>query len=162
MATLEARVIALAQAVAADIKQLGLNDGSLAALNTTAKNNLVAALNEVLAYAQSIAGGGAAINDATTATTSVWSSSKTNSAIAAAVAAVVASSPATLDTLNELAAALGNDPGFATTIATSLANRVRYDAAQSLTLSQQQQACANIGVGDPDHNFVTDYNTAKA
>lgn len=40
--------------------------------------------------------------------------------IAAALAALVASSPSTLDTLNELAAALGNDPSFATTVATSL------------------------------------------
>lgn len=39
----------------------------------------------------------------------------------AAIAALVASSPAALDTLNELAAALGNDPNFATTITTALA-----------------------------------------
>lgn len=37
--------------------------------------------------------------------------------IAAAVAALVNSSPATLDTLAEFAAALGNDPNFATTLA---------------------------------------------
>lgn len=39
-----------------------------------------------------------------------------NSIIATAVSALVNSSPTTLDTLNELAAALGNDPNFATTI----------------------------------------------
>lgn len=44
-------------------------------------------------------------------------------AIDAAIAALVASSPAALDTLNELAAALGNDPNFATTMATSLGNK---------------------------------------
>jgi len=38
----------------------------------------------------------------------------------AALAALVDSSPATLDTLNELAAALGDDPNFATTTATAL------------------------------------------
>jgi hypothetical protein len=36
------------------------------------------------------------------------------------IAALVASSPATLDTLNELATALGNDPNFATTMTTNL------------------------------------------
>jgi len=36
------------------------------------------------------------------------------------VANLVASAPATLDTLNELAAALGDDPNFATTVSTSL------------------------------------------
>jgi hypothetical protein len=41
-------------------------------------------------------------------------------AINSAVAALVASSPAALDTLNELAAALGNDANFATTITNAL------------------------------------------
>ncbi|PKO49019.1 MAG: hypothetical protein CVU31_02550 [Betaproteobacteria bacterium HGW-Betaproteobacteria-4] len=49
-------------------------------------------------------------------------------AIAAAVAAVVNSSPPTLDTLNELAAALGNDPNFATSIATLIAGKQASDA----------------------------------
>lgn len=40
--------------------------------------------------------------------------------VAAAVAALVASSPAALDTLAELAAALGEDPNFAATIANAL------------------------------------------
>jgi hypothetical protein len=44
----------------------------------------------------------------------------TTAFVVAAVAALVASSPATLDTLNELALALGSDPNFATTIATAL------------------------------------------
>lgn len=51
-----------------------------------------------------------------------------NALIAAAVADLVASSPATLDTLNELAAALGNDPNFATTITTALAGKQPQDA----------------------------------
>lgn len=37
--------------------------------------------------------------------------------------AIVASAPGTLDTLNEIAAALGDDPNFATTITTALAQR---------------------------------------
>lgn len=49
-------------------------------------------------------------------------------AIAAAVAAVVNSSPTTLDTLNELAAALGNDPNFATSIAALIAGKQDSDA----------------------------------
>lgn len=40
--------------------------------------------------------------------------------IAGAIAALVDSSPGTLDTLNELAAALGNDPNFATTTAAAI------------------------------------------
>lgn len=45
----------------------------------------------------------------------------TTTNITAAIAALVASSPAALDTLNELAAALGNDANFATTVVNALA-----------------------------------------
>lgn len=45
----------------------------------------------------------------------------TTAFVQAALAALVASSPAALDTLNELAAALGNDANFATTMANALA-----------------------------------------
>ncbi|MFG1317997.1 gp53-like domain-containing protein [Xanthobacter autotrophicus] len=69
------------------------------------------------------------------------------SMIAAQVAAVVGSAPGTLDTLDELAQALGDDPNFATTLATSLGNRLRVDAAQGLTAGQQTQARGNIGLG---------------
>jgi hypothetical protein len=47
----------------------------------------------------------------------------TESELNAAVAALVDSAPSTLDTLNELATALGDDPSFATTITTSLGNK---------------------------------------
>lgn len=44
----------------------------------------------------------------------------TTAFVQAAVAALVASAPSTLDTLNELATALGDDPNFATTMTTAL------------------------------------------
>ncbi|WP_313118540.1 phage tail protein [Pantoea septica] len=47
----------------------------------------------------------------------------TTAFVQAAIAQLVASSPEALDTLNELAAALGNDPNFATTMANQLAAR---------------------------------------
>ena len=46
-------------------------------------------------------------------------------AIDAKIAALVAASPATLDTLAELATALGNDPNFATTMAAQIADAAR-------------------------------------
>jgi hypothetical protein len=49
------------------------------------------------------------------------SSYDTSSEVDAKVAAIVDSAPATLDTLNELAAALGDDANFATTVTNSLA-----------------------------------------
>lgn len=49
-------------------------------------------------------------------------------AIAAAIAALVASAPGVLDTLDEIAAALGDDPNFAATITTALAGKQPLDA----------------------------------
>lgn len=43
-----------------------------------------------------------------------------SAAVSAAIATVVDGSPSTLDTLNELAAALGDDPNFATTVSTNI------------------------------------------
>lgn len=52
----------------------------------------------------------------------------TTAFVKSAIAALVASSPAALDTLNELAAALGNDPNFATTMTNALARKQQKDA----------------------------------
>lgn len=167
--TLETRLIAIARAVGADIKTATLARGDLAALSTTAKASLVAAINELDAAVDSLAtGAGAVIDDAAGAgnTAATWSADKLVAAIAAAKTEVrdelTGGASAALDTLAELAAALGNDPNFAATIATEIGHRVRYDAVQALTTSEQAQACANIGVGNPEHDYVADYVAAKA
>lgn len=172
--TLEQRIILLAQGIGADIKALNLSQGSLSALNTTAKGSLVAAINELKVVIDSMSSGGAVIDDGAGdgETTVTWSADKILDTIIAASAALkndlTNGAGAALDTLKELADALGNDPTFAATIATQIANRVRFDAAQALSVPQQTQARSNIGalaadvVGDPDRDFVADYNTAKA
>lgn len=48
-------------------------------------------------------------------------------------ALLVDSAPATLDTLNELAAALGDDPNFATTVTNALATKASLTGAETLT-----------------------------
>lgn len=53
--------------------------------------------------------------------TPYYTSVETDSAISSAVSGLVDTAPATLDTLNELAAALGDDPNFATTVTNSIA-----------------------------------------
>lgn len=80
--------------------------------------------------------------------------------IASALAGLVDSSPATLDTLNELAAALGDDPAFATTVSTALGNRLRVDAAQGLTGPQQAQGRGNLGLGSAALAASGDFATA--
>ena len=113
--TLEQRLILLAQAIGADIKTLTVAQGSLTSLTTTAKSNLVAAINELKSITDGLAGGGAAINDAAGDgdTTVTWSADKIFDSIAAASAALknelTNGAGAALDTLAELADALGTD-----------------------------------------------------
>ena len=188
---LELRIKQLAEAIAADIKTLYAKDGSLTGLTTTDKTSLVNAINEVKSLIASGGGGdmlasnnlSELVNMATARTNlDVRSSAQVTSEITSAIAAitlaslgglsqaqvdariqtiVVDAAPAALDTLKEFADALGNDANFSATITTALGNRVRYDAAQTLTVPQRAQACANIGVGNPDRNFVTDYTTVR-
>lgn len=163
--TLETKIIAVVQAIGADIKDLRAKQGDLTALSTTAKSNLVAAINELYGL---LGSSGAVIDDSAGdgATSVTWSANKIFDSIAAASAALknelVDGAGTALDTLKELADALNNDPNFAATIAGQIANRVRYDAPQTLTGAQQLQACTNIGVGNPERDFVADYTTAKA
>ena len=68
----------------------------------------------------------------------LWSAiTSTNTAVRSytdtAVANLVDSAPATLDTLNELAAALGDDANFATTVSTNLGQRLGATATVTLT-----------------------------
>jgi hypothetical protein len=120
--SLSTNVSNLATAVATNAKAMKTlingNAADLTALTTTNKTSLLAAINEIAA---AVGGAGAAIVDTGTSGVSVWSSSKTDTAINAAVSALVATAPTTLDTLNELAAALADDPNFATTITNALA-----------------------------------------
>ena len=176
--SLATRIIALAQAIGADVKTLTASQGSLGALNTTTKASLVAAINELRTLASSA---GAQINDSAGNgdTTVTWSADKIFDSIEAAKMTVkndlVNGAGAALDTLSELAAALGNDPSFATTIASQIANRVRFDDAQTLTTPQQAQARGNIGaaaaadlstlqtgLGMYDRDYAADYTAAKA
>lgn len=176
--SLATRIIALAQAVGADVKALTATQGSLSALNTTTKTSLVAAINELRTL---VGSAGAVIDDnAGNGNTAVtWSADKIFDSIEAAKLAVkndlVNGAGAALDTLSELAAALGNDPSFAATVAGEIANRVRFDAAQTLTTPQQAQARSNIGaaaasdvsalqtgLGAYDRDYAADYTAAKA
>lgn len=99
-------------------------------------------------------------------TLDTYSKAETDAAAAAAASAIVDSAPGALDTLNELAAALGDDPNFAATTSTALGNRLRVDAAQTLSAGQKQQGQDNLDVysraqiGDPSTDFVTVFESA--
>lgn len=164
--SLNTKISDLALDISTSIKSLRVlinqNQPSLSALNTTAKTNLVSAINELKASIDGVAASaGAAINDASnSSTTQTWSIDNITLKIGDAVSALVDSSPTTLDTLNELAAALGDDPNFATTMTTALGNKVSFAETQNLSAPQQAMARDNIDVfskaeiGDPSTDFV--------
>jgi hypothetical protein len=82
-------------------------------------------------------GSGLSIN-AGTGVLSLAAGYATETYVNTAVAAVIDAAPAALDTLNELAAALGDDANFATTVTNDLSTRVTYDylgtAAEAIAL----------------------------
>ena len=86
-------------------------------------------------------------NMASNSATKVASQQSIKAYVDAEVAGVISSAPAALDTLNELAAALGDDANFATTTSTALGNRLRVDTnSQGLTATQQGNAITNLGI----------------
>ena len=178
--SLSTNVSNLATRVATEIKAVRTlvngNAGDLSSLTTTAKSNLVAAINELDA---AIAGIDLTdlISDTTTTTTTTWSSSKIASSIDAAVAALVDGAPGLLDTLNELAAALGDDENFATSVTTAISNAqsAAEDYADSLAVNYEVAGAAaaaetaansytdtqvgnlSAAVGDTNTNYVTTF-----
>lgn len=152
MATLETRLNALAAAIGADVKALTLAQGVLTDLDTTAQTSLVAAINEI--FAMGGGSGGVTAGDL-------------SDAIDALRTELLGGAGSAFDTFQELADILAADESTAAALATAVANRVRYDAAQSLTAPQKVQALTNIGgvgtidIGDPNADLVAAYVTAK-
>ena len=91
-------------------------------------------------------------DDASTAAGTTWSSTKINSQINAAIAALVNGAPGSSDTLKELAdqlaALVQADTGL-----------LSFAGAQTLTAGQKTQGCTNLGVGEPETDFVSVFNT---
>jgi len=108
----------------------------------------------------------ALVTDNANETSALWSAlTSTNTAVRAytdtAVSNLVDSAPATLDTLNELAAALGDDPNFATTLTTNLGQKLGATATVTLTgdVSGSGSFSSNsvsiaVTVADDSHNHV--------
>lgn len=178
--SLSTNVSNLATRVATEIKAVRTlvngNAADLSALTTTAKNNLVAAINELDAALSAIDLTDL-ISDTTTTTTTTWSSSKIDTAIDDAVAALVDGAPGLLDTLNELAAALGDDENFATSVTTAIGNAqaAAQDYADSLASNYDVAGAAaqaysdgvdytngeidtlETAIGDTSANYVTTF-----
>jgi len=140
--SMQLRLTALVGAIGTDVKTLTVNTGVLSGLTTTAKTNLVSAINEVNALL------GALPSSITTQLNTLRDQ-------------ILGGAGAAFDTLKELQDALADEDSVVNSLLAAMANRVRYDAPQTLTTAQQAQACVNIGVGDPEIDLVAIYTAAK-
>lgn len=153
--SLVANLITFATRVGTEFKDirtlLNGNAADLSLLSTTEKGNLVGAINELKAALDTLEGGGVVIDDGTPTTGTVWSSQKIRDELDDAVEAIFGGTPdVTLDTIAEIAAAL-TDADIVATLTTSIGNRVRFDAAQSLDGGEQAQARENIDAAAASH-----------
>jgi hypothetical protein len=161
----EAKLIALSQAIAGDIKLLRNRIGDLTSLPTTAKDSVVNAIIEIYGL---IGSAGAVIDDTAGdgATSVTWSANKSYDMIEAAKQAVTNSilggAGAAYDTLKELQDLIVDDETLITALTQKVGEKVSFAEQQTLTTAQRLQACQNIGIGDPESDLVAAYNTAKA
>jgi hypothetical protein len=144
--------------------------GDMTTLTTTAKNTIVAVLNELDGKCGILA------NLTTTNKTSLVAAINENRTYTdTQIAALVNSSPAALDTLNELATALGNDPNFATTVLNQIAAKADASALTTHTADNAKQiphlgTTTNVGNAysvtttetiDANEKFTITINTAS-
>lgn len=171
--SLQTNLTAAFQRVANEAKALRTlvngNLSDLATLSTDAKGSLVAAINELHIELQAAIGGGTTINDGSTTSGATWSSQKISDELLGLRDEIMGPDvSAALDTLKEIGELASANEGLIASLTTALANRVRFDAPQSLTAPQQLQARQNIGaqsaeeIGDTTANFVTIFETALA
>ncbi len=119
--------------------------------NTAFVQAIATALNNALALKAPLASPG--LTGTPTAPTAAQTANNTQIAttafVKAALAGLVGSSPAALDTLNELAAALGNDPNFATTMTNALAGKQPLDSTlTSLSGKTADGIIEYLGLGE--------------
>lgn len=179
--SLKTRIDDLAVRIATEVKTMkmhyaGNNQGGLTTLATADKTSLLAAINELKGLIDTINNAGYDVGDllstnnlsdvADAAAALANLGGLTQAQVDARVQLIVGSAPAALDTLAELAAALGDDANFASTVNNALTKRLRFDAAQTLTAGEKSQGQVNLDVysraeiGNPESNFVTTFEAA--
>ncbi len=162
--SLATRIESLVIRVAQEFNDVRAKAGNLANLTTTDKSNLVAAINEL----QAAVAASSAIDDAQISTSTTYSSSKIVTLLDALKAEILGGADDAYDTLLEIQQLLQNGTSGLDALLAAVNNRVRFDAAQSLTVAEQLQARSNIGavaatdVGNTDTDFVAVFVGALA
>jgi len=160
--SLTTRIESLVIRVAQEFNDVRAKTGNLANLTTTDKSNLVAAINELKAAVVS----SVAIDDGQITTSTTYSSSKIVTLLDALKSEILGGADAAYDTLLEIQQLLQNGTSGLDALLAAVNNRVRFDAAQTLTVPEQAQARSNIGavaasdVGNTDTDFVAVFEGA--
>jgi len=128
--------------------------GDLATLSTTDKTSVVNSINEL----HTLITGGPVINDAGTSNSDIWSAAQIIADRVAAIDGLVNAAPGTLDTIGEIATALGNNPDAITALQTQAANNTTAVVAAQSTADGAQTA-ADAAQTSAD-SAVTTANTA--
>lgn len=163
--SLQTQIQAFVLRCATEFKTLHGQIGSLGSLNTLSKSSLVAAINEL-----KVGGGTGSVidDDASGSLATTFSASKITGLLNTLKSDILGGADAAFDTLRELQEALATDQTGMAVLTDAIANRVRYDAVQSLTATEQAQACANIGagsavdIGDTGFDFVAIFEATLA
>lgn len=142
--TIESQIqLGFAAAAAADralrLIITGTATGNLSTLTTTNKTSIIAALNELKGNLTAF------INDAdATSHTTTYSAAQIESKISSAIQALIGGASSAYDTLLELQQAIQGDESQIAGLLTAVGSKVDFNAAQTLTLTQQGQARSNI------------------
>ena len=178
---LQTNITNFANAVGTDVNLLkalltgGASD--LSALTTSDTTTVVAAINSLQAAITTLTAGAysdaqadarvqAALGSIASPAANEWAATQevvdhVATEIATAITAITDGADGALDTLNEIAEALQNNPDVITNIIAAQANRLRFDAAQTLTPAQRLTAGQNLGIGDVTTDYVAVYAAAR-
>lgn len=145
------------------------NQPTNGALATTAKGNLVAAINELKSQLDVLAGEAAGIDDGATTTANTWSATKILAQLEAYEASIKADilggASGAYDTLKELETLLTGQGSALNALTTSIGNKVSWSEAQTIDATGKARARTNIGaasaddVGSTTTNFVTTFES---
>ena len=153
-----ANVIDLAPGALDTLNELAASIGDDADFANTVANNIANAVSDHNDDTTGVHG----IEDTSLLETTSGAQNKANAAVQTAqsytdnaIANLIDSSPATLDTLNELAAALGDDANFSTTVTNNLANKISFVADTAANLaSANAVTTANVFYIETDNSDV--------
>lgn len=141
----------------------GTKTGSLASLNTTAKGNLIAAINEVDQAVKSLDASKLVIDDSAPSVDKSYSSSKVDALLSTLKADILGDGEidSVLDTIKEIAAYAEQNRDLLTQLQDLSQHRVSTKAGQSLTSEQRTNVFANIGLDTEISRIDTDFDSVR-